>query len=197
MADVLTTRALNRATLSRQMLLERKSMPADEAMRRLFALQAQDARPPFVALWSRLAGFERTELLRLLEERAVVRATWQRGTLHLLDAADYLALRSSLQPALSEGWRSTLRERASGVDVGVVVAEAEAFLAGKAATFEALRDHLAALHPDADIRALAYAARLELPLVQPPTGGAWGYAPGGTFTLAREWLGRRRLMTGS
>ena len=49
--------ALGRATLARQMLLERESVDVVDAVGRLGALQAQEARPPFVALWSRVEAF--------------------------------------------------------------------------------------------------------------------------------------------
>ena len=50
MTDVLTTRALNRATLARQMLLGREKTTTLEAVERLVGMQAQLARPPFVAV---------------------------------------------------------------------------------------------------------------------------------------------------
>src|SRR5690348_14664168 len=99
----LTLRELNRATLARQMLLCRERVSALRAIERLAGLQAQLARPPFIGLWSRIEDFEREELLRLLSKRQVVRATMMRGTLHLMTAKDYLALRAAIQPALTQG----------------------------------------------------------------------------------------------
>ena len=55
---VLSQKALNRATLARQMLLAREPLDVTNAVERLGGLQAQLARPPFVALWARLAGFD-------------------------------------------------------------------------------------------------------------------------------------------
>src|SRR5688572_6076824 len=89
-AEVLSRKALNRAYLARQMLLERHRVSPVEAIERLVGLQAQQPRPPFVGLWSRVEGFRREDLLRLIEERTVVRSTLWRGTLHLTSAADYL-----------------------------------------------------------------------------------------------------------
>jgi hypothetical protein len=45
----LSRRALNRATLARQMLLRREKLKPVPAVTRLLGLQAQIARPPFVA----------------------------------------------------------------------------------------------------------------------------------------------------
>ncbi len=58
-APVLTLRELNRATLARQMLLERASLPVVTTIERLAALQAQWAPSPYLALWSRMENFER------------------------------------------------------------------------------------------------------------------------------------------
>jgi hypothetical protein len=64
--ETLSRAALGRATLARQMLLERKRLPVARAIERLVALQAQWPRPPFVGLWSRVQGFERSQLTSLL-----------------------------------------------------------------------------------------------------------------------------------
>ena len=48
--ETLSVRRLNRATLARQLLLEREDVRVADAVRRLGGLQAQEPRPPFVAL---------------------------------------------------------------------------------------------------------------------------------------------------
>ena len=58
----MTRRALNRATLARQMLLRREAVSPVRAVERLAGLQAQVPRPPFVGLWSRVDGFRREDL---------------------------------------------------------------------------------------------------------------------------------------
>jgi hypothetical protein len=89
---VLTTRELNRATLARQLLLERKRLPPLQAVERLVGLQAQWPQAPYVGLWTRLAGFRREQLERLLLRGDVVKATVMRGTLHLVSRRDYALL---------------------------------------------------------------------------------------------------------
>ena len=63
-ARVLSTRALNRAVLGRQQLLE----PADSSLPRVLegmgGLQAQYAPSMYIGLWSRLEGFQRDQRLR-------------------------------------------------------------------------------------------------------------------------------------
>jgi len=88
---VLTVRELNRALLARQLLLRRARLGVPRAIERLGALQAQWPPSPYVALWSRLDGFRREQLMRAAESRRVVKATLMRTTLHLVSADDYLA----------------------------------------------------------------------------------------------------------
>ena len=74
-ARVLTNRELNRALLARQLLLRRHQLHVTQAVERVGALQAQWPPSPYVALWSRLDGFRRDDLLRAVEKRRVVKAT--------------------------------------------------------------------------------------------------------------------------
>src|ERR1700722_10959207 len=92
-SDAITLRALNRTLLARQGLLAREQVKALTVIERLVGLQAQWPMPPFVGLWSRVEGFRRQELARLLEKRDAVRATMMRGTIHVVSARDYLAMR--------------------------------------------------------------------------------------------------------
>ena len=185
--STLSTRALNRALLARQMLLDRHAISAVDAVGRLVAMQAQVPRPPFVGLWTRLRDFDRAELARALHDRRVVRVTSLRGTLHLMTAADYAAMRGTLQAMLARGTLSILRGRAATLDLSAVEAEGRRFFA-KPATFDALRDHLLAKFAHADERAMAYAIRMHLPLVQVPTDAQWAYPAAADFTLADRWL---------
>ena len=187
---VLTLRELNRATLARQMLLERKNTSALRAVGRLAGLQAQVASPPYVGLWTRLEGFGREELTRLMQERLVVRATLMRATLQLMSAEDYLLLRPALQPALTRSMRSITGKRLDGVDVDRLVGAAREFFEEEPRTFADLRPLLSGLEPDRDQSALAYAVRTNLPLVQVPSGGVWGYSGKAPFTTPERWLGQ-------
>ena len=86
--DVLTRRHLNRATLARQMLLERADASALDAIRFLVGLQAQEPPDPYIGLWSRLTEFDTGELEKLILDRDVVRLVVQRGTVHAVTADD-------------------------------------------------------------------------------------------------------------
>ena len=56
--DCLDRRQLNRATLSRQLLLKRTSMPTLDAVEHLVGLQSQAPLAHYVALWSRQESFD-------------------------------------------------------------------------------------------------------------------------------------------
>ena len=86
---VLTQRELNRATLARQLLLERKKLSPLAAIERLAGMQAQWAPAPYVGLWTRLEGFKRGTLERAVLRGDVVKPTVMRGTLHLITRRDY------------------------------------------------------------------------------------------------------------
>jgi hypothetical protein len=86
---VLTLRELNRTLLLRQLLLRREPLPVARAIERVAALQAQWAPAPYLALWSRLKGFERGTLESALARGSVVKALLMRATMHLVSARDY------------------------------------------------------------------------------------------------------------
>lgn len=91
---VLDARALNRATLARQLLLDRADLPVLDAVAHLCGLQAQEPQEPFTGLWSRLRAFEPTVLSDLLTGRRVVRTHLMRRTVHLVTADDLIAWRT-------------------------------------------------------------------------------------------------------
>jgi hypothetical protein len=191
-ASVLSQRALNRALLARQMLLSREQRTAVDAIEQVGGLQAQLPRPPFIGLWSRLEAFERGALVEAIAARAVVRVTAMRGTLHLLSARDYLAWRGPLQPALSRGVRSIAGATVNDTDLKQAEAITRAFLGHAPATFDAIRGHLEPRFKALNVRHLAYALRMTIPLVQVPEPEVtWAYPGAADFALADTWLGRR------
>jgi hypothetical protein len=200
----LNLRELNRATLARQGLLER--VPAATApvamVEQLLGMQAQEPKPPFIGLWSRIDGFDAAALREALASGEVVRATSMRATLHLMSARDYAAFRTALQPALDAAMASILKARGEGVVVEDTLAAARKLLArGKKLTFDEIRDALSKEFPDVDHRALGYVTRTGLPLAMVATEDAWGFPRDSQFTLvggvdkqaATEELVRRYL----
>jgi hypothetical protein len=124
---VLTLRELNRATLARQLLLKRKRLAPAAMIEHLVGMQAQSPQAPYVGIWTRATSFRRASLERLLAQRAVLRATVMRGTLHFVTARDYAVFRSAMS-TMNFPWESagakrlapSMRELAAG---GSVTAE--------------------------------------------------------------------------
>ena len=97
----LTARQLNRATLHRQLLLRREPVGAVEGVRRIVAVQAQEAASPYLALWNRLAGFDPAELDAAFAGHEVVKASLMRRTLHAVHAADYPAFQAAIAASVN------------------------------------------------------------------------------------------------
>ena len=190
--DELSNRALNRATLERQLLLHRSDLDVIDAVTHLIGLQAQEPLNPYVALWSRLADFEPESFSQLLTDRAVVRIVVMRGTIHAVTAADCLTLRPLMQPVLD---RELLIHRdvapaLVGVDPEPVLAFARALLAERPLTLKELRAAFGAEFPDHDASALVYLCRNRLAFVQTPPRGLWRQSAQIRATTAEAWLGR-------
>ena len=194
MSDVLSRRALNRATLERQLLLRRGTSSALDVVERLVGLQAQVPLNPYTALWSRLDGFLPDELAELLLARRVVRTTVMRGTIHLVTAEDCLLLRPLVQPILTAelGRHRDFSPQLEGVDLEPVLALARRLLE-EPRTGPQLRQALAERFPELDPAALAYACRCHLALVQVPPRGLWGTSAQVATATAESWLGRPLL----
>ena len=190
MADTLTLRALNRATLDRQLLLRRHDMTARRAVAHLGGMQAQAPLAPYAGLWTRLENFTPQELSTLISERAVLRAHLNRGTVHLLTAEDYLDARPLFQQLGERGLRAHFGKRLAGVDLTELAARARDLLAGQALTRAELGQLLAPAWPGTDPGSLAYGASYLLPLAHVPPRGIWGETGQASFALAEEWLGR-------
>ena len=189
MADTLTLPQLNRATLARQLLLARERVAPVDAVERLGGLQAQEPKPASLALWTRLDGFEHAQVHDALTQRSIVRGTMMRATLHMTSAADYAALRASLQPMLTSAMAGILRQRGD-VDVERVLPVARALLAERPRTFNDLRAELSERFPQFDHRALGYVVRMQLPLLMVPSDDRWSFPSDACFTLAEDWIDR-------
>lgn len=184
---VLTQRDLNRILLARQMLLEREAIDPVAALGRLFAMQAQLPRAPFLGLWARLKDFTRQDLLDAIQGRRVVRSTLMRGTLHLASADDVLAFRTTIMPARDVTLPGGVKPTPETLEQ--VLAIGREHFAPEPKDFESVRQVLEARGFD-PVRPLAYATRMFLPLVQASSAAQFGHEPGGAFTLAQTWLGR-------
>ena len=187
---VLSRRALNRTLLTRQLLLERVRRPALDVVELLVGMQAQEPIDPYVGLWTRIDGFDPSELSDAIEERKAVRMGLLRGTLHLVTARDALAQYPILADVMTRSWRSSpFAKQLVGVDLDAVLVRARALLEQRPMTPSELGAEMAPGWPDRDSPSLAYAARFLLPLVQVPPRGLWGRTSRPTNTTAEAWLG--------
>ncbi|MFI6944917.1 winged helix DNA-binding domain-containing protein [Streptomyces sp. NPDC050422] len=184
---VLSPRALGRATLERQLLLRRTVMSAEDAVRHLVGLQAQNTKPPYYQLLARLEGFEPAELAALMESRDVVRIVTLRSTVHTHTADDALTLRPLVQEARDRELR-IFRKRLVGVDLDRLRDLSRTYVEQAPRTPKEIRERLLVEWPDADPQALSTAARCLLPLVQITPRGVWGRSGQVALTTAEQWL---------
>jgi hypothetical protein len=184
-------RALNRALLARQLLLARQPLAVPKALEHLCGLQAQVPQAPYLALWSRLRGFDPEALSQLLGQRRAVRIGLLRGTLHLVTARDCKTLRPLLQPVLERAFQvgSPFGKRLAGVDLDAVIAAGRALIDETPRSNAQLRQLLSTRWPGRDPEALAYAVQYLLPSVQVPPRGLWKKSGLPLLTSAQAWLG--------
>lgn len=189
--EMLSQRQLNRSLLERQLLLRRSAMSTASALEHLVGMQSQAPKDPFVALWSRLEGFETDCLSQMMLDRTAVRGSLMRGTIHVVISDDYLTMRPVLQE-MHERWFATTAEGkqlafdvlAGAIETGHCLLERETL------TSRQLGDRLVDRWPGRSARGMSSAARFYLPLVQTTPRGVWGESQQATWALANQWIGR-------
>lgn len=190
-ADFLGLRALNRALLARQLLLERMKLPARNVIEHLVGMQAQIPANPYVALWSRLIEFDPTELSKLMDNRQAVRGSLMRNTLHLVTARDWFALRPVMQPVLERTLtNSPFGPTGEAIDRNELLSVARKLVEERPRTRSELGPLLQQQWPDRDPQMLAYVVTHLLPLVQVTPRGLWQRTGPSAWTTPETWLGR-------
>ncbi|MEV4099370.1 winged helix DNA-binding domain-containing protein [Nonomuraea sp. NPDC049649] len=189
---VLGARALNRATLARQLLLDRADLPVGDAVAHVGGLQAQEPQEPFTGLWSRLRGFDPASLSEALTGRRVVRVHLMRRTVHLVTAGDALAWRARHGAMLRQRTLGAYRSEFAGVDLDELAAAGRALLAdGAPRTLAEVAAALSGRWPGPSRRALGEMVVSALvPVVQAPPRGVWRVTAGVRNVLLSSWLGR-------
>ncbi|MGW4650576.1 winged helix DNA-binding domain-containing protein [Kitasatospora sp. NPDC004289] len=187
---VLDARALNRATLARQLLLERAGLTVPQVLERLAGLQAQTPQTWYVGLWSRMDRDPAAEASALLADGAAVRIAVMRGTIHLLTTEDARWLRPLVDPVIERGTLSAFRRKLAGLDLAEVTAAGRAAFAEGPLTFAELGKLLAERWPGHDGAAMAQAVRAAVPLAQVPPRGLWGRSGPVAHLPLEQWTGQ-------
>jgi hypothetical protein len=177
---VLSARALNRALLARQGLLESARVPIPRMLERMGGLQAQYAPSMYIGLWSRLDGFERESLTRALEKRSVIQGTLMRSTIHLVSAADYWPFAVAVREARRAHWLRTGRREVSEPEMEAAAERLREALAGGASLRRKELDELLG-------KPAARGAGLWVDLVRAPPSGTWERRRADLYALAEAW----------
>ncbi|MFF2729958.1 winged helix DNA-binding domain-containing protein [Streptomyces sp. NPDC058008] len=189
---VLGPRALNRATLARQYLLDRADVPVEDAVAHLCGLQAQEPQEPFTGLWSRTRAFTPGLLDHALTGRHVVRTHLMRRTVHLVTAGDALAWRARHDSMLRRRVTTTYRRELTGIGLDELAAAGWAVMADhRPRTMAELVDAVRDRWPGPPRRVLGELLVAALiPMVQMPPRGLWQTKAGVRNLPLAIWLGR-------
>ena len=187
----LSLRALNRATLARQLLLERERLPAVDAVRRLVALQAQEPASPYLALWNRVPDFEPMELDAAFGSYALVKAPLMRITLHAVAAQDHATFRDAMRTTLRAARLNDEHFRSTGLsveDADALIPHLVAF-ARRPRTKQEIEALLAERLGAVPEPGVWWALRTVAPLVHAVTGGPWSFGRTPAFVAVPESQG--------
>ncbi|MFG2295463.1 winged helix DNA-binding domain-containing protein [Streptomyces sp. NPDC048603] len=190
-AVVLGTRALNRATLARQLLLDRSDIPPLDAVAHLGGMQAQEPQEPFTGLWSRLRAFDPDALSDLLLTRRVVRTHLMRRTVHLVTADDALAWRGRHEAMLRQKVLGVYGRELAGVDLDELAAAGRELMSdGEPRSTGEIARAVADRWPSPGPRALGEMLVALVPMAQLPPRGLWRTKAGVRHLPYAAWLGR-------
>jgi len=180
---LLTERALNRALLARQLLLERVSLSVPEALSRLGGIQNQYAPNAYIRLWSCLVSFDRDELTRAYEDASVVQGTLMRGTIHTVARGDYRHFLGAVAPTQRE-WAARATKAPATLERSAAAARVRAELAAgpmkRPALIALLRDE----HP-----AVRFSIDTDLAILRVPPSGTWERRRADLCALADDVIG--------
>jgi hypothetical protein len=182
----LSTRALNRALLARQLLLRRSPLSLVKAVERVGGLQAQYAPSSYIRLWSCLERFAIADLDRALERKRVVQATLMRSTIHVVSAGDYWPFAEGLRSSRNAWWERTHARYVAGVDVRAAARAVSAEIGDGVRRRDELLEVCRRFEPS---RPTLVWNGLPLDLVRVPPSGTWGRRRADLYATAEAWLG--------
>jgi hypothetical protein len=187
--QTLTLLELNRATLARQYLLERVALSPLTMVKHLVGQQAQVPNDPYIGLWNRLQHFERDELVALLEQRKIVKASLMRCTIHLMAADDFLLFRLALQPALRQILKPFLADGRAAFDNDHFSELVRAYVREQPRTSLELRTKFTPFFPASLNQTMVGEGIVsQIPLVHIYPSGVWNTHPRPAYTDANTWI---------
>ncbi len=186
---VLSPRALNRALLARQLLLERGKGALPKLVDRVCGIQSQYAPSAYVGLWSRVQGFDRDALTKALETKRLVQATSIRATIHVLSPGDYRAFGDAVRRERRASWFRAQQRQIPGVDMDDAAARVRKLLARGPTRVAELQKRLAS---DGFPPFAVVSSGMWIDLVRVPPSGTWERPRADLYGLADDWLGAHR-----
>ena len=177
------------------MLLVRQKIAVVNAVERLGGLQAQWAPAPYVALWSRVHGFERAKLSTAIDRGELIKATLMRATLHLVSAGEYPAYSLATLDGRFGAWRPPGGPLLSDLDT--MHASVLRYAAKTPRTREEIQEHIAEHVPksaakDARLRSwFLFAALATSGLVWEPASARFEYRQLARFVAPPAKLRKR------
>lgn len=182
---ILSARALNRALLARQMLLDRSPLGPVEVMEQMGGIQTQYAPAGYIGLWSRMRDFERPMLTQALVDRRAVQATMMRATIHMVSAADYWPMTAGIRRIRREWFEKVSHRDLVGTDMGAVASAVREELADSPLPMKELTARITTRgFPP---RTAAWAG-MRVDMVRVPPSGTWERRRADLYGLADGWL---------
>ena len=183
--QLLSTRALNRALLARQHLLDRSPLGIVDVVEQMGGIQTQYAPAGYIGLWSRMRGFTRPMLTQALERREVIQATLMRTTIHMVSAADFWPMVVGTRRVRREWFEKVARTVVDELDTAAVAEAVRSELSDQPLPMKQLTERLVArgFPPTA-----ARWAGTWVDLVRVPPSGTWERRRADLYGLADAWL---------
>jgi Winged helix DNA-binding domain len=178
-APVLTQLALNRALLARQLLLERASMPIVDAVEQVGGLQAQYAPSSYVALWTKVAGFERDDLTRALKDRSLIQGSLMRTTIHVVSRREYWLYTMGVKRSRQQ-WATRVQSLPPERQLPDGARRLRKLLADGPKTVKELGDNA---------RGFLGTLSFYVDIVRVPPSGTWEHRRADRLALAEDWVG--------
>jgi len=151
-----------------------------EAVEQVGGLQTQYAPSGYVGLWTRVAGFERDDLTRALEDRSLIQASLLRTTIHIVSRREYWLYANGIRRARQE-WAKRIG----------ALPPARELRANADRLRDALRDGPKTVRELGELaKGFVGTLGLWVDLVRVPPSGTWERRRADRLALAEDWVGR-------